>query len=221
MDLRARGAYITLLCSAWIHGSIPRDFEKLARLCNVSRSEFETDIWPQIADCFAISGSSRLINEDLENQRQKQHEYRKQQAEKGRKGAIKRWGDIESNSNGHSPAIAKAIAPATERPKPKGSSSSSSPSSIEDIDIDGKRFNTENPEIKQILFDLKARFNISKHDTDSFRRQIRKHGYDLVRVRNAYSALCDKKANGDLREPAKYFQRVLKNGALETSGIGG
>ncbi len=89
MTLEEQGAYIRLICYAWIAGSIPADPERCARLVgngcsisvatNVQRAFNEPSTDPQ-----------RLLHKRVEKERQKQAIRREQTASAGRKSAAKR-----------------------------------------------------------------------------------------------------------------------------------
>jgi uncharacterized protein YdaU (DUF1376 family) len=89
MTLEEQGAYIRLICYAWIAGSIPADPERCARLVgngcsisvatNVQRAFNEPSTDPQ-----------RLLHKRVEKERQKQAIRREQTSSAGRKSADKR-----------------------------------------------------------------------------------------------------------------------------------
>lgn len=113
MSLAERGAYITLICSCWLEGTLPSDVNRLARLCGCPLSAFRK-IWPALAPCFRRRGTDRLVHPRLERERQKQAEYKQRQSDASRK----RW-DKPQASRGNATAL----------PKPSSTSSSSSSSS--------------------------------------------------------------------------------------------
>lgn len=87
MTLEERGAYLTLLCHAWLEGSIPRDPERLARLLGVRPSKLKR-MWPAIEGCWSVSPDSpaRLIQARLERERERQRDYSAKQAARGKNG---------------------------------------------------------------------------------------------------------------------------------------
>lgn len=232
MTYEERGIYITLLSSEWLEGSIPADLDLLSKLLRISRDEMER-LWPAISPCFVTKSSkdkTGLINPRLEKERKKQRSYRKKQAENAKRGIEKRKSNKEDASVGTANPDAK--------PQPDGSFSysisSSFSNSINNIDIDTEGLEKPqdeiamNPELEQstpptrdleienILFDLESKFarcGMKPSDIDSYKRQIKKHGYSLQRVRDAYTALVDKRDSGTLQNAAKYFQRCLVNGS--------
>src|SRR3990167_2052181 len=85
MTAAERGAYITLLSTQWLDGSLPNDLPVLARLAGIPTKQF-IRIWPlNLGRCFTVKGG-RLVNGRLERERQKQVEYRERQALHGAKG---------------------------------------------------------------------------------------------------------------------------------------
>lgn len=66
------GAYMRLLCHAWLEGSIPAEPVKLQRILRIRPQKFAR-IWPAIAPCFTEQ-EDRLIQCRLEQERSKQRE---------------------------------------------------------------------------------------------------------------------------------------------------
>ncbi|HEX8522937.1 MAG TPA: DUF1376 domain-containing protein [Tepidisphaeraceae bacterium] len=135
-----RGVYITLLCFCWQEGSIPSDLKKLARLCGID-SQGIAELWPGVQPCFVKANDSadRLINLRLEEERQKQAEYRQKMSDAGKAGAKARYDKGKGNDG---QAIAKPRQGHSKQPKPSDSSSSSSPSSDISRSSKGKEANT-------------------------------------------------------------------------------
>lgn len=90
MDQADVGAYIRLLCHQWSRGSIPAEAEKQQRLAGGSVS---ADVLAK----FRLQPDGRLVNERMEQERQKQAAYREMQAEKGRASAKARRNQPEVN----------------------------------------------------------------------------------------------------------------------------
>ncbi len=126
MRLPERGAYITLLCSCWIDGSLPMDLDALARRCQVSPAVFAR-LWPALEPCFRVSpdAPTRLIQPRIERERKKQDTYRTMKAEAGQKGGRAKAENKQNASKRPSKQLAKA--------SPPSSSSSSSSSSVSDL----------------------------------------------------------------------------------------
>lgn len=84
MSLEQEGAYLRLLCHAWLHGSIPADVSSLAAICRTTPSRMGR-LWPGIRGCWK-DNAGRLVNGRQERERDKQRAYSEAQARKGRKG---------------------------------------------------------------------------------------------------------------------------------------
>jgi len=109
-DLSAKevGAYIRLLCFQWTKGKIPSCRNKLSRIAG-------TSVTPEVLSKFPGG-----MNERLESERIKQHDYREAKKKAGENGAKKRW---QSHSTPIVLPLANTIA----------NDSSPSPSSISNI----------------------------------------------------------------------------------------
>jgi len=98
------GAYIRLLCYQWSNGSIPDDPRKLRQIVG---GPVSADVLAK----FKPAGDGRLANQRLEQERQKQTEYREKQRQKGiRSGAARRTG-IEPRLNRGSSPVRTAVQP--------------------------------------------------------------------------------------------------------------
>lgn len=136
MSMQERGVYITLLCHAW-EKPLPTRLDLLAKLCGVPLGVFKK-LWPALGACFRQQGSD-LVHPRLEREREKQAEYRRKQADKGRRSGQARGkgtGDEpETNrgSTGDEPRFNRSSGkPRTGTEpdtQPEGNSSSSSASS--------------------------------------------------------------------------------------------
>ena len=90
LTLEEEGAYINLLCSCWLHGSIPADPEMAARLIGKGAS---TTLATTVLTMFTPSSQAgRLVHERLERERLKQSDWREKSASGGRKSAELRKG---------------------------------------------------------------------------------------------------------------------------------
>lgn len=105
MSLEQEGAYIRLLCHAWLQGSIPADVPSISRICRTTPAKMAR-LWSGIKPCWKDTGEGRLVNGRQERERRKQEAYREQSTEKGKKGAAARW---LRDSPGNAPAIAQAM----------------------------------------------------------------------------------------------------------------
>ena len=69
MTTEAEGAYMRLLCYAWIDGGIPSDPAMLAPMCKLAPERFAA-IWPMLARCWTPSeDGTRLTNPRQERER--------------------------------------------------------------------------------------------------------------------------------------------------------
>jgi uncharacterized protein YdaU (DUF1376 family) len=84
-----RAAYWMLLCAQWETGPLPDDLARLATIVGMEQSEMSA-IWPLLSKKFKHSKNG-LVNARMESHRRNYLEYRKHQAESGRKGAAARW----------------------------------------------------------------------------------------------------------------------------------
>lgn len=86
MDLRAVGAYILLLCHAWVEGSVPDDPVTAAKICRTSVGEMRR-AWASVRACFQEVTGGRLVNPRQEEERAKQACFRVEM----QAAAEKRW----------------------------------------------------------------------------------------------------------------------------------
>lgn len=99
------GCYLRLLCYQWANGSIPRDKERLSRICVCSLESFNR-AWPGIVDKFesADETGDRLVNRRMDSDRafsiaqweprrkkRSQEEIAEIRRQAGLKGAESRW----------------------------------------------------------------------------------------------------------------------------------
>jgi len=90
LTLEEEGAYINLLCSCWLHGSIPADPAMAARLVGKGCS---ATLATTVLTMFTPSSEAgRLVHERLERERLKQSDWREKSASGGRKSAELRKG---------------------------------------------------------------------------------------------------------------------------------
>jgi len=92
LTLEEEGAYINLLCSCWLHGSIPADPAMAARLVGKGCS---ATLATTVLTMFTPSSQAgRLVHERLERERLKQSDWREKSASGGRKSAELRKGAL-------------------------------------------------------------------------------------------------------------------------------
>jgi uncharacterized protein YdaU (DUF1376 family) len=123
MDLTPEevGSYIRLLCHQWSKGHIPNDRERLARLSGGFISVYVLEKFEECAD-------GNLRNARMEAERLKQDEYRKRQAENGKKGGRPKGSLTQAKPN-PKPTENPTLLSGLSQTKAKKSSPSPSPSS--------------------------------------------------------------------------------------------
>ncbi len=116
-----RGAWFTLLLTAWREGSIPGDQTSLARLLHVDASAMRL-LWSAIGDRFVPHPDfpGRLTSPRLEMEREEAEKLREKKSEAGKKGATSRW---ETEKKRHSkrmrvPSVNGATAMANDSAQP-------------------------------------------------------------------------------------------------------
>lgn len=110
MTLEQEGAFLRLLCHAWLHESIPGDVPSLAKICRVAPSKMAR-LWPGVKPCFHRDDAGRLVNRKLEKIREGQRRFRQERSESGRKGAARKWsGRMAQPENGDGSAIREPLA---------------------------------------------------------------------------------------------------------------
>jgi len=78
-----------LLFAQWELGVLPNDLARLAGIAGLDQSEM-TGIWPVLSKKFKHTRKG-LLNARMQAHRRNYLEYRRHQAESGRKGAAMRW----------------------------------------------------------------------------------------------------------------------------------
>ena len=86
MSAAERGAYISLLCHAWIDDGLTSDKAKLARLAGCDRMELKAAL-----ERFYLDESGRYRHKRMEEVREEVMENRKKLTKAGKKGAEARW----------------------------------------------------------------------------------------------------------------------------------
>jgi uncharacterized protein YdaU (DUF1376 family) len=106
MSLQEVGAYMRLLCYAWDTGSVPNDERERARIMVCSKKQ-EIEIWKKVGKKFSLHNDV-FLNERLEEERQKQSEYRRRQSDAGKASAATRK---QPNGNHGSTTVAERLQP--------------------------------------------------------------------------------------------------------------
>lgn len=97
MSLEELGAYWKLVSVCWLELGLPGTETGLARLLQISSARFKK-IWPALEPCFVLDEQGRYQHPRLNKERAKQDEYRKSQANKGkRSAALRADGQPEGN----------------------------------------------------------------------------------------------------------------------------
>lgn len=187
MSLEQRGAYVDLLCHAWLHGSIPSETPALALICRTTPARMAR-LWPGIKPCWKEAGPGRLVNGRQERERAGQQARRAQAEEKGKKGAAKRWLD-------HSPSYA----PAKAQPMPGDGFPSARPSASTYPLTDTKQTARQNP----LLGDRASR---ERECLDLVTAVAQKDGIDPV---EAFSRSAEWKGKGAVNPAALSDDRLL------------
>lgn len=89
MTLEEEGVYIRLLAYCWREGSIPSDPVLAGRLCKGAGP----DVVGPVLQRFAPGELGRLVHPRLEQERQKNEDFRAKMAKAGKRGNAKRWGE--------------------------------------------------------------------------------------------------------------------------------
>jgi uncharacterized protein YdaU (DUF1376 family) len=116
------GGYILLLCEQWHSGSVPGDDLKALALILRCGQKQARAIWTNIRHKFQREESGVWLNARLEDERQRQSDYRARQSHRGTLSAYKKTAKVQ-----HSGAKREIISTLVEpTPQPNGNSSSSS-----------------------------------------------------------------------------------------------
>jgi uncharacterized protein YdaU (DUF1376 family) len=90
MSLEERGAYITMLCVAWMEEGLPDDHRQLAKLLRITPHKFAS-VWESMEARWYVE-DGRLYNRKMERIREEMRERSTTASEAGKRGAKKRWG---------------------------------------------------------------------------------------------------------------------------------
>lgn len=98
MSLAEMGAYITLLCHAWLAHGLPNDHAQIARYVRLSTSRLKR-LWAgPLGECFVLKGG-RLVNPKQERIRADLFAFIDKQAANGRRGGRPRKPTDNPNTN--------------------------------------------------------------------------------------------------------------------------
>lgn len=102
-----RSLYVILLAYQWSAGPLPLDPKRIAKMCQFETKHF-LELWQVVGPKFRVTEAG-LINDRLEQHREKVKAVSKKRANAGQAGAAKRW-QMESDRNGKSMANGKVVA---------------------------------------------------------------------------------------------------------------
>lgn len=119
LSLAERGAYISLLAHQWDSGSVPSAAHERARILGCAAAE-ERRLWAKIVSKFSLINDA-FLNTRLEDERDKQAEYRRRQSDKGKaSAATRRVTGQQPDGNHGSTTVQPALQPEGQ-PKPNSS----------------------------------------------------------------------------------------------------
>ena len=91
MSLEELGAYILLMSTCWIEGSLPSDIKSLASLARMPEKRFQSSWKNRLSVCFVLDQKKNVFRHPrLTQELQKQRAFRKQKSEAGKASARKR-----------------------------------------------------------------------------------------------------------------------------------
>jgi len=90
MTLAQKGAYIELLATQWLDGSLPDDQEELRAILGASQPEF-SKVWKRVEPMFPVCSDGQRRNEKLDDLREKALE----KSQKASASVSKRWAKSE------------------------------------------------------------------------------------------------------------------------------
>ena len=134
MTLEQQGAYLRLLCFAWLHGNIPADREEIRALLGLALAPQEVfeRVWSgRLPRCWVeMPGTpGRLINERQEHERQERRQKSEEMRERGQAGgkqsAEQRASAAASRQQAGGQAADEAEGQADGQAKPKPSTTTS------------------------------------------------------------------------------------------------
>lgn len=194
------GAYIRLLCHQWNRGSIPVETEKQQRLAG---GPVSADVLVK----FQLMPDGRLVNERLEQEREKQANFREAQSKKGKASAEARRNQPESNrgSTAVQPRPQPDVQPNGNSPSP-----SPSPSSSKEEDIHSEK--PAAPRKRDEVFDALARSEGSAPEqlTSSAAKSV---GVACAQIRKA----CPDVTPEEIARRAAIYPTVMPQGTTLTA----
>jgi uncharacterized protein YdaU (DUF1376 family) len=102
-----RALYVVLLAYQWTAGPLPKDARRIAKMAQYDTKNF-LGLWEVVGTKFRVTDAG-LINDRLEQHREKAKAVSKKRATAGQEGAAKRW-QMERERAGKAMASAKVVA---------------------------------------------------------------------------------------------------------------
>jgi uncharacterized protein YdaU (DUF1376 family) len=91
-DGEERAVYVLLLAYQWTAGPLPNDVKRLAKMCQYDAKRFAA-LWQTVGPKFSLCGDG-LLNERLEQHREKSAKLSEKNSNSGRRGAQGKWGGL-------------------------------------------------------------------------------------------------------------------------------
>lgn len=111
LSLEQQGAYVRLLCFAWLHGSIPEDREDLQQLLGLGTDDAAFGrIWRKLGKLWSVMPGTpgRLINERQEQERSRRLEHAEEMRRRGAAGGKQSAEQRSKQGSNRSPSRAQA-----------------------------------------------------------------------------------------------------------------
>ena len=238
MTATARGIYISLLCVQWQKGYVPNDKSKIAHVSGATLDDVE-NAWSDLLEVFDQTDKG-LINNRLEEEREKITVAREKKKKAGKKGAKARWerdSDSDGDASGDASSGARGGATGTDSAEALAILETREP---EAIDPDGiyPDTDTTEPEDKSAdereestididwLLDMWA--NLQPHDPSQSERQAQQNyvkyfdGYERQEVKEAMQGMNElfeyKDSGWGLKDLNNKFSKA--RGAFSENGDG-
>jgi hypothetical protein len=215
MSLAAQGAYLKILCFMWKDSqdqcSIIDDDRAIATAIGMP-----CEIWKELRDEIQFPGDPILKEEGtdrrilrscrLQREAEKQQNYAMQQAEKGKRGACKRW--QKDDSHGHSIGQASAIAQGIT--EDRSSSSLKEPKTEGAVNLEAPHSSAQpTPRKKPVLIPLPEGFRIS----ENLWEWATKKNYPRAWIEREFEKFCDR--NRAIGEKYADWEAALRNWLLK------
>lgn len=195
------GAYILLLSSCWLEGELPDDIEELSALARIPFERFQVSWERRLKRCFSVVENgvqngvkkTHLVHPRLEEEKEKQEEWRRKSAKGGKKSAGKRKNPKSlSGEQGGSQMVAT-------KPEPKGNQratlqSSSSINKSIDKDTNVSSSNSSVKLVEEVFDYWREKFTHPKAKLDNKRKRKIEEALKSFSVADL-KAVCDAAVN--------------------------